>query len=130
MLKDDGRVISNFIMQALNNVPITVNYGHQTRSFCYVDDMIDALIKLMESNIIGPINLGNPEEISIKNLANKVFDLCDSSSTINYLTRVEDDPNIRCPDITLAKTSLFWEPTINLETGLIKTIRYFNSINT
>jgi len=131
MSPNDGRVISNFIVQALKNEDITVyGDGTQTRSFCYIDDLIEGLVKLMntEDNITGPINLGNPEEISILELAYKIKDLTGSSSRIIFKPLPEDDPVKRQPDITLARKILGWEPKISLEEGLKKTINYFERL--
>lgn len=131
MHPNDGRVVSNFIIQALQNKPITIyGDGNQTRSFCYVDDMIDGLIKLMDTNdhITGPINLGNPDEFKIIELAEMIIKLTNSKSKIVYQPLPEDDPIRRQPDITKAKTILNWEPKIHLKTGLIKTINYFENI--
>ena len=130
MDKDDGRVVSNFIMQALNNKPITIyGSGKQTRSFCYVSDLVEGLYRMMESNTIGPINLGNPGEFTILELAQKVIRLIKSKSKIEYKELPQDDPRQRKPNITLAKKTLKWEPKIQLEEGLKKTIDYFNWIN-
>ena len=124
----DGRVVSNFINQCLNNDLITVyGDGLQTRSFCYIDDMIDGLIKLMNNNEIGPINLGNPNEISIKDISILVKDLTASRSEIKYLELPLDDPIVRNPDITKAKKILDWSPKINLQDGLKKTIEYYKN---
>jgi UDP-glucuronate decarboxylase len=126
----DGRVISNFIVQALQNEPITIyGDGTQTRSFCYVDDMIDGFIRLMDSedSIIGPINLGNPSEFSILELAEKVIDLIGSKSEMIFRPLPEDDPRQRRPDIGLARQLLGWEPRIQLKEGLINTINYFDN---
>ncbi|MBI2138800.1 SDR family oxidoreductase [Candidatus Woesearchaeota archaeon] len=128
MAKDDGRVISNFIVQALLNKPLTVyGDGSHTRSFCYVADMVDGFIRMMENreDFIGPVNLGNPEEISIAALAKKIIALAGSSSTIEFRELPEDDPERRNPDISLAKKKLTWQPTTPLESGLKKTIAYF-----
>ena len=128
MHPNDGRVVSNFIVQALQNMEITIyGDGSQTRSFCYVDNLIDGLIKLMESddNFTGPVNLGNPYEFTIKELAEKVIELIDSSSKLSYRALPENDPVRRQPDITLAKKMLEWEPTIQLVDGLRDTIEYF-----
>jgi UDP-glucuronate decarboxylase len=128
MHPNDGRVVSNFIMQALQNKPITIyGDGSQSRSFCYVDDLIEAFILMMESSdeITGPINIGNPFEFSIKELAEKIIDLIGSSSKLEYKPLPSDDPTQRQPDITLAKEILGWEPKIQLEEGLKKTISYF-----
>ena len=124
----DGRVVSNFIMQALRNEPIT-SYGDgtQTRSFCYVDDLIDAFIKLMDSpdSFTGPVNTGNPNEFTINQLAEKIIRMTDSSSNLIYTALPSDDPMQRKPDISLAKKTMDWEPSIELEEGLKKTISYF-----
>ncbi|MFT5426241.1 MAG: UDP-glucuronate decarboxylase [Gammaproteobacteria bacterium] len=128
MHPNDGRVVSNFILQALKNEPITIyGDGSQTRSFCYVDDLIEAFILLMDSSdeITGPVNIGNPFEFSIKELAEKVIDLTGSSSKLEYKPLPSDDPTQRQPDISLAKEALGWEPEIQLEEGLKKTIPYF-----
>ena len=128
MTKNDGRVVSNFILRALNNENITINGdGSQTRSFQYIDDLIDGLIRMMNSDHVGPMNLGNPIELSIKDLATKIINLTKSSSNIIYEDLPEDDPKRRRPDINLAKSLLDWNPIIDLETGLKKTINYFNS---
>ena len=136
MHPNDGRVVSNFIMQALQDKPITIyGDGSQTRSFCYVDDLIEALFRLMDSpdDFTGPINTGNPIEFSIKELAEKIIKLTDSKSKLVYEKLPEDDPIQRQPDINLAKAKLGWEPKIHLEEGLIMTIHYFenllNSVN-
>lgn len=131
MHPNDGRVVSNFINQALNGKPITIyGDGSQTRSFCFVTDLIDGFLKLMnsESNIYKPINLGNPFEISVKELATLVIELTESTSEIVYQTSPEDDPMQRKPDISLAKTELDWRPTVDLSDGLAKTIHYFKSL--
>lgn len=126
MAINDGRVVSNFIVQALKNEPITVyGSGSQTRAFCYVDDMTDALIKLMNGEIIGPVNLGNPCEMTILEIAKLIIKLCKSSSEIIFKELPLDDPVQREPDITLAKEKLGWQPVTPLEDGLIKTIEYF-----
>jgi len=136
MQSNDGRVVSNFIMQALQDKPITIyGDGSQTRSFCYVDDLIEAFFRLMNSpdDFTGPINTGSPVEFSIKELAEKIIKLTDSKSKLVYEKLPEDDPIQRQPDINLAKAKLGWEPKIHLEEGLIKTIHYFenllNSVN-
>jgi len=126
---NDGRVIPNFIKQALKNEPLTVyGDGKQTRSFCYISDTVEGLIKLMNSNYIGPINIGNPREITILELAEKIIELTDSKSEIIFKELPEDDPVRRCPDITKAKEILGWEPKIGLEEGLTKTIEWFKNI--
>ncbi len=136
MHPNDGRVVSNFIMQALQDKPITIyGDGSQTRSFCYVDDLIEALFLLMDSpdDFTGPINTGNPIEFSIKELAEKIIKLTDSKSKLVYEKLPDDDPVQRQPDINLAKEKLGWEPKIHLEEGLVMTIHYFenllNSVN-
>jgi UDP-glucuronate decarboxylase len=131
MHPNDGRVISNFILQALRNDPITIyGEGAQTRSFCYVDDLIDASIKLMdaENDFIGPVNLGNPHELSIREIAQKIISLTGSQSTLKYKPLPSDDPAQRCPDIALARTRLKWQPRIPLEEGLKRTILYFEEL--
>ncbi len=126
MDKNDGRVVSNFIMQALKNELITIyGEGKQTRSFCYISDLIEGLYKLMESDCIGPINLGNPGEFTIIELAKKITKITNSKSKIEYKELPQDDPTQRKPDITLAKNFLKWEPKIQLNEGLKKTIDYF-----
>jgi UDP-glucuronate decarboxylase len=131
MHPDDGRVVSNFIMQALKGKPITVyGKGQQTRSFCYVDDMIDGFVRLMDSpdDFTGPVNLGNPGEFTILELAQKVIELTNSKSKIVYKTLPQDDPVQRQPKITLAKKILKWKPKIRLEKGLEQTIEYFKNM--
>jgi UDP-glucuronate decarboxylase len=131
MQPNDGRVVSNFIMQALQDKPITIyGDGSQTRSFCYVDDLIEAFFRLMDSpdDCTGPINIGNPVEFSIKELAEKIIKLTDSKSKLVYEKLPEDDPVQRQPDINLAKEKLDWEPKIHLEEGLIMTIHYFENL--
>ena len=124
----DGRVVSNFILQALKNEPITIyGDGSQTRSFCYVDDLVDGLIQMMVSQEHGPINLGNPYEITIQELAEKVIKLTKSQSQIIHHPLPMDDPKKRKPDITKAKKLLKWEPQVELETGLKQTIAYFKA---
>ncbi|MGB2844782.1 MAG: UDP-glucuronic acid decarboxylase family protein [Candidatus Aminicenantaceae bacterium] len=127
MAINDGRVVNNFIVQALKGVPLTVyGDGSQTRSFCYVSDLIQVLIKMMETkNFNGPVNLGNPAELPILDLAKKVLNLTKSSSKIIHKPLPPDDPVRRCPDISLAKEKLGWTPKISLEEGLQKTITYF-----
>tara|TARA_Y100000590_G_scaffold425033_1_gene532594 strand:+ start:1930 stop:2856 length:927 start_codon:yes stop_codon:yes gene_type:complete len=127
---DDGRVISNFIVQALKNENITVyGLGTQTRSFCYVDDLIEGIIMAMNiDNYHSPINLGNPVEEKIIDIANMIKKLTNSKSTIVYKDLPQDDPKQRCPNINVAKSILNWHPKINLETGLKNTIKYFEQI--
>jgi UDP-glucuronate decarboxylase len=130
MLADDGRVVSNFIVQALQHKDITVyGDGGQTRSFCYCDDLIEGFVRLMsQDEIIGPVNIGNPGEFTILELAQKVIALTHSRSQIIFKPLPVDDPLQRQPDISLAREKLGWEPTIDLETGLKKTIPYFDSL--
>ncbi len=119
MRQDDGRAIPNFVLQALANKPITIyGKGLQTRSFCYINDLIDGIYKLMFSNVIGPINLGNPEETHILELAKKIVALTRSKSKIVFKPLPEDDPKVRCPDITRAKRLLNWRPNTSLNKGL------------
>jgi len=131
MHPDDGRVVSNFIMQALQGKSLTVyGDGSQTRSFCYVDDLIDGFVKLMGSSdkLTGPVNLGNPDEFTILELAEKVIRLTKSKSKIIRKKLPEDDPTQRQPDIRLAKKALKWKPTVKLEDGLKETIKYFRKL--
>ncbi|MGZ8449860.1 MAG: NAD-dependent epimerase/dehydratase family protein, partial [Candidatus Deferrimicrobiaceae bacterium] len=127
MHPNDGRVVSNFVLQALRNEPITLyGTGNQTRSFCYVDDTVTGLIAMMDQDeIIGPVNLGNPGEYSIKELAMMIKEISGSASEIVFRPLPEDDPVRRKPDITLAKKKLGWEPTVPIREGLERTIRYF-----
>lgn len=131
MRPDDGRVISNFIVQALRNKPITVyGDGRQTRSFCYVEDLIDGLVRLMQTKheVTGPINLGNPAEFTMLELANLVIELTASRSKIEFLPLPADDPRQRQPDIGLAVRELAWKPTVQLREGLARTIVYFEDL--
>ena len=132
MATDDGRVVSNFIVQALQGKDITIyGDGQQTRSFCYVDDLLDAMQAMMDHNddeFIGPVNIGNPGEFTMWELAHKVKELTGSNSQILQMPLPQDDPKQRRPDISLAKSRLNWEPKINLEQGLVKTIDYFRNI--
>ncbi len=128
----DGRVVSNFIVQAIQNQDITIyGDGSQTRSFCYVDDLVNAIIAHMNNSddFVGPVNIGNPGEFTIKQLAEKVIELTGSTSKIEYLPLPKDDPLQRKPDISLAKQKMDWEPKVPLEQGLIHTIDYFKSLN-
>jgi len=127
----DGRVVSNFIMQALNSQPITIyGEGQQTRSFCYVDDLLDGLLRLMdtEHGFTGPVNIGNPNEFTIRNLAETVISLTGSRSKLEFRPLPTDDPMQRQPDIALARSKLDWMPTIQLEQGLRSTIAYFEAL--
>ena len=129
MHPNDGRVVSNFIIQALNNEPITIyGSGKQTRSFCFVDDLIDGFIKLMNTSpeITGPVNLGNPGEFTMIELAETILDLTNSKSELKFQPLPQDDPKQRQPDITQAKQILNWEPKVELKLGLIRTIEYFD----
>lgn len=131
MHPNDGRVISNFIMQALLNEPITIfGDGQQTRSFCYVDDMLIGMTRMMDGpdDFVGPLNLGNPHECSMLDLAQEVIRLTGSKSRLEFLPAPPDDPKRRCPDIRLAKERLDWEPTVDLAEGLQKTILYFKEL--
>ena len=132
MAINDGRVVSNFINQALNQKEITINGdGNQTRSFQYIDDLVEGMIKMMksESNFIGPVNIGNPNEISMNELASIVIRLTKSNSKIIFNDLPQDDPKRRNPDISLANTKLNWNPKYDLEQGLLNTIKYFKNIN-
>ncbi len=130
MALDDGRVISNFIVSALQNKPISIyGDGSQTRSFCYVDDMVDGLINMMEQDdLMGPVNMGNPDEVSIKKLADEIIQLTDSDSEVTFETLPEDDPMQRKPDISLAKDRLNWEAKTDRSEGLRQTIDYFRKV--
>ena len=131
MHPNDGRVVSNFIIQALRNEDITIyGTGNQTRSFCYVSDLVDGLMRLMQTpdEVTGPVNLGNPVEFTIRQLAETVIALTGSSSKIAYRPLPEDDPQQRCPDISLAKELLAWVPRVRLSDGLMKTIEYFERL--
>jgi len=127
MLENDGRVVSNFVVQALRGESLTLyGEGNQTRSFCYVDDLIEGLIRLMNTeDLHQPVNLGNPGEFTIKQLAEEVRRICDSKSEFRYLPLPEDDPRQRKPDITKAQQALDWNPTIPLADGLERTVQYF-----
>ncbi|MGD8934041.1 MAG: SDR family oxidoreductase [Gammaproteobacteria bacterium] len=131
MHANDGRVVSNFVVQALKDEPITIyGDGQQTRSFCYVDEMVDAFIRLMNSDddFIGPVNVGNPGEFTIRELAEKTLAMTGSSSELINLPLPQDDPTQRQPDISLAKKKLGWEPVIKLDEGLARTIDYFKTV--
>jgi len=129
MSPNDGRVVSNFIIQALQNKPITVyGDGSQTRSFCFVSDMVDGLVKLMNSTVTGPVNLGNPDEFTIKELAKEVIAVVRSKSKIVHKPLPADDPKQRRPDIALARSKLRWSPKVRLKDGLKKTIAYFREV--
>jgi UDP-glucuronate decarboxylase len=131
MLPDDGRVVSTFIVQALRGEPITLyGDGQQTRSFAYVTDVVEALIRLQATpvEVTGPINIGNPDEVTMRALAERILALTGSHSKIEFLELPPDDPRQRQPDITLAKTTLDWTPLVQLDEGLRETIAYFQKI--
>jgi UDP-glucuronate decarboxylase len=131
MHPQDGRVVSNFIVQALQGRPITVyGDGTQTRSFCYVDDLIDGFLRLMatDPSVTGPVNLGNPKEFTIRQLADVIRDVVGSAVPIVELPLPRDDPRQRQPDITLARTLIGWEPTIQLRQGIEATVAYFDQL--
>jgi UDP-glucuronate decarboxylase len=131
MHPSDGRVVSNFIMQALRGEPITIyGDGSQTRSFCYVDDLIEGFLRLMNTpdEVTGPVNLGNPTEFTILQLAENIIDLTGSSSRIEHKPLPPDDPRQRQPDITRARELLGWDPVVRLRDGLVNTVRYFDAV--
>ncbi|MFV2057974.1 MAG: UDP-glucuronic acid decarboxylase family protein [Thiohalomonadales bacterium] len=131
MHPNDGRVVSNFVVQALQNQDITIyGNGDQSRSFCYIDDMIEAFVRLMDTadSFAGPVNLGNPNEFTIKELAETVIRLTNSKSQLIFKPLPEDDPRQRQPDISIAKREMDWQPEIQLEQGLVKTIAYFDNL--
>jgi Nucleoside-diphosphate-sugar epimerases len=130
MHPNDGRVVSNFIVQALKGESITIfGDGSQTRSFCYVDDLIEGMVRMMhQDKEIGPMNLGNPNEFTIRELAETILRLTDSKSELVFRPLPQDDPTQRQPDITKARSILHWEPKVNLEDGLTETILYFKKI--
>jgi dTDP-glucose 4,6-dehydratase len=131
MRVDDGRAVSNFIVQGLRNEPLTVyGDGTQTRSFCYVDDLVRGFLSLLDSDEVGPINIGNPVEFTLLELANAVVDLTGSTAGIVHRDLPADDPRQRRPDITLARERLAWEPTVDLAAGLERTVQYFREILT
>ncbi len=131
MHPNDGRVVSNFIIQALGNESITIyGDGKQSRSFCYVDDLVEGIMRFMKApdDVTGPINLGNPQECTILELAEKVIEITNSKSEITFESAPEDDPRQRRPDISLAKQALDWQPRVNLEDGLSRTVAYFEAL--
>ncbi len=131
MHPNDGRVVSNFIIQALQNRPITIyGDGTQTRSFCYVDDLIELMIRFMNANdnFTGPMNMGNPGEFTIKELAERIIEMTHSRSELSFVDLPQDDPKQRKPDISLAQNELDWTPKVKLEEGLVKTIEYFDTL--
>ncbi len=126
MHEHDGRVVSNFVLQALRDEPITMfGSGQQTRSFCYVSDLVDGFLRLMSSDVADPVNLGNPEEVSMMELATRIVEMTGSRSQMSFLPLPTDDPSRRCPDTTRARTLLGWEPSVSLRDGLQKTIGDF-----
>jgi len=131
MHPNDGRVVSNFIVQALQGKPITIyGEGTQTRSFCFVDDLVEGLMRLMDTgdDVTGPVNIGNPHEITVRELAERVIALCGDAVPLEKRPLPQDDPTRRCPDITLARRLLDWEPTVPLEDGLRRTVAYFDAL--
>jgi UDP-glucuronate decarboxylase len=131
MLPNDGRVVSSFIVQALQGEPLTIfGDGSQTRSFCYVDDLVDGLVRLMETpdDVTGPINLGNPEEFTMIELATKVTEMVGNGTAVEHRPLPEDDPVRRCPNIDLARKLLNWDPTVALDDGLSRTVEYFRGL--
>ena len=131
MHPNDGRVVSNFIVQALQGQPITIyGEGTQTRSFCFVDDLVEGLMRLMDTgdDVTGPVNIGNPHEITVRELAERVIALCGDAVPLEKRPLPQDDPTRRCPDITLARRLLDWEPTVPLEDGLRRTVAYFDAL--
>jgi len=131
MAPDDGRVVSNFVLQALRGEPLTIyGDGSQTRSFCYVSDLVDGFVRLMDNDkgLVGPVNLGNPGEFTMKELADAVKEVTGSKSPIEHKPLPQDDPKQRQPDISLAKKELSWEPTVQLHEGLERTVEYFRSV--
>jgi len=132
MRMDDGRVVPNFICQALRGEPLTIyDDGSRTRSFCYIADMVEGMVRLLNSNEATPVNMGNPDEMTILEFSRKVLELTGSESPIEYVTptdaRTADDPKVRCPDISKAKQVLGWEPQVPLDEGLEQTIEYFRT---
>ncbi len=131
MHPNDGRVVSNFIVQALQGKPITIyGEGTQTRSFCFVDDLVEGLMRLMDTgdDVTGPVNIGNPHEITVRELAERVIALCGDAVPLEKRPLPQDDPTRRCPDITLARRLLDWEPKVPLEDGLRRTVAYFDAL--
>lgn len=128
MRPEDGRAVPTFIRQALRDEPMTVHGdGSQTRSIQYVDDLVEAVVRLAASGHPGPMNIGNPHELTMLELATTIADLCGSRSPIEFRPRPQDDPNVRCPDISLAREVLGWEPQVSLDNGLKRTIAWFDA---
>jgi UDP-glucuronate decarboxylase len=131
MHPNDGRVVSNFIIQALQNLPITIyGSGDQTRSFCYVDDLIELMVRFMSADdtFTGPMNMGNPGEFTIKELAELIIEMTNSKSDLSFIDLPQDDPKQRKPEISLAQNEMGWAPKVTLEEGLVKTIDYFDRL--
>jgi dTDP-glucose 4,6-dehydratase len=129
MRPNDGRVVSNFIVQALRGEPLTVyGDGLQTRSFCHVSDEVEGIYRLFLSDHVGPVNIGNPSEVTVLDVAHQVIEATGSASTIVHVSLPEDDPKVRQPDISLARAILDWEPTVTLEEGLRRTVPYFRKL--
>lgn len=131
MHPQDGRVVSNFIVQAMQGESITIyGNGQQTRSFCYVDDLIEGFVRMMNAHaeLTGPLNLGNPGEFTVLELAERVLQLTQSKSQLVFMPLPQDDPRVRRPDISLASEKLAWQPTVQLEAGLKETITYFKRV--
>jgi dTDP-glucose 4,6-dehydratase len=128
MRSDDGRMVPTFCSQALAGEPMTVTgSGQQTRALCYVDDTVEALVALARSDFAGPVNIGNPAELSVLHIAELIRDLAGSESPIHFLPAAEDDPQRRCPDITVAREQLGWEPRVSYQTGLAATVEWFRA---
>lgn len=128
MRRDDGRAIPAFITQALSGDPMTITgRGKQTRSFCYVDDLVSGIVRMLQSNVAGPVNLGNPEELTVLELATLLRELTVSASPLVFVDRPEDDPDLRRPDISLARRELAWEPSVSVEAGLKHTVAWFRA---
>ncbi len=128
MQPDDGRVVTNLINQALDGLPLTLyGDGSQTRSFCYVDDEVRGLLALLDGDMAGPVNIGNPHEVTVRQLADLVLELTGSASVVEYRSLPSDDPQLRCPDIGLARRALGWEPQVTLRDGLTRTIKHYQS---
>ena len=128
MQPDDGRVVTNLINQALDGRPLTLyGDGSQTRSFCYVDDEVRGLLALLDGDMAGPVNIGNPHEVTVRQLADLVLELTGSASVVEYRSLPSDDPQLRCPDIELARRALGWEPQVTLRDGLTRTIKHYQS---